>query len=130
MPDWKQIVREHLTGLKLEGSTEAEIFDELAQHLEDRYQELLASGMPEAEAQRIAREPLDASPSLAEALRRARRRPAPETPPRPTNHFALLFYDLRIALRGMRQKPGFSLMVICLRSEERRVGKECRSRWS
>lgn len=43
MPDWKQIVRDRLAGLKLEGSRESEVFDELAQHLEDRYDELLLS---------------------------------------------------------------------------------------
>jgi putative ABC transport system permease protein len=110
MPDWKRIVRDRLSALKLEGSRESEVFDELAQHLEDRYEELLLSGMPEAEAERIATEPLNANPSLVEALSRARNWPAPEPPARP-NHLANLLYDLRIALRGMRQKPTFSLLV-------------------
>ena len=111
MPDWNRIVHERLAGLKLEGASEAEIIDELAQHLEDRYQELLTEGVPQAEAQRIAIEPLNASPSLVEALRRARSRTAPEPPARPASHIGILLYDLRIALRGMRQRPGFSLLV-------------------
>jgi predicted permease len=114
MPDWKQIVREHLRGLKLDGSTESEIFDELAQHLEDRYQEVLAFGTSETEAHRITIEPLLSSPSLVEALRRARRRTVPEPPSRATGRFAFLFYDLRIASRAMRQKPGFSFMVVAM----------------
>ena len=114
MPDWKQIVRERLAALMLEGSTEAEIFDELAQHLEDRYQELVASGTPEADAQRIATEPLNDSTSVVEALRRARHRTVPEPPSRPARHLSVILYDLRIAIRGMRQKPGFSAMVIGL----------------
>ena len=71
MPDWKALVRTRLAGLKLEGSNESEVFDELAQHLEDRYEELLQSGIPAAEAERIALEPLHTSPSLVEALSRA-----------------------------------------------------------
>ena len=50
MPDWKRIVRDRLAALKLEGSRESEVVDELAQHLEDRYEELRLSGLPDAEA--------------------------------------------------------------------------------
>lgn len=110
MPDFKRIVRDRLAALKLEGSSESEVFDELAQHLEDRYEELLLSGVPEAEAVQIATEPLNAGPSLVETLNRARQRPAPQPPARP-NPLGDLLYDLRIALRGMRQKPAFSLLV-------------------
>jgi putative ABC transport system permease protein len=111
MPDWKGIVRHRLAALKLEGSKESEVFDELAQHLEDRYEELLQSGISEANAERIATEPLNTSPSLVEALSRARHPRAPEPPARPS-HLANLLYDMRIALRSMRRKPAFSLMVV------------------
>jgi putative ABC transport system permease protein len=112
MPDWNRIVGKRLAGLKLEPASEAEIIDELAQHVDDRYQELLAAGTPEPEAQRIALEPLNASPALVEALRRARSRTPPEPPARPSTLIAALLYDLRMSLRGMRQKPGFSFMVV------------------
>jgi len=36
MPDWKQLVRPHLTALSLPPTRENEIVDELAQHLEER----------------------------------------------------------------------------------------------
>jgi len=111
-PDWKRILRERLAGLNLDPAAEAEIFDELAQHLEDRYQELVASGIYDDEAIRIAAEPLDNSPSLTEALRRARRRPAPEPPSAKTSHLGVLAYDIRMSLRAIRQKPGFAAMVI------------------
>jgi predicted permease len=112
MHDWKQIVRERLSGLRLEGSREAEIVDEIAQHLDDRYQELLASGIPETEARCNALESLNASPSLVDALRQARIRTAPEPPSDDAGYVAVLSYDLRMALRGMRLQPGFCLMVI------------------
>jgi len=111
MPDWKGIVRQRLSALKLEGSQQSEVFDELAQHLEDRYEELIAAGYAPGDAERIAIEPLHTSPSLVEALSRARNPRKPEPPARP-NHIANLLYDARIALRGMRQKPAFSLMVV------------------
>jgi hypothetical protein len=44
MPDWKNVVREHIAPLRLEGSAEADLAEELAQHLEDRYGELLGAG--------------------------------------------------------------------------------------
>ena len=38
MPDWKAEVRRRLRGLKLAPSQEAEIVEELAQHLEEVYE--------------------------------------------------------------------------------------------
>jgi len=111
MPDWKRIVRERLAALKLDGSQESEVFDELAQHLEDRYEELLEAGVSPADAERLAIEPLNTSPSLVEALSRARHPREPEPPARP-NHLSNLLYDMRIALRGMQRKPAFSFMVV------------------
>ena len=46
MPEWKQLVRERLQGLKLDGAREVEIVDELSQHLEDRYDALRSTGGP------------------------------------------------------------------------------------
>jgi hypothetical protein len=40
MVDWKHEITQRLAELKLEPTGEAEIVEELAQHLEDRYQEL------------------------------------------------------------------------------------------
>jgi putative ABC transport system permease protein len=54
MPDWTQHVRPRLSGLRLSPAREAEIVEELSQHLEDRYQELLAGGMSPDEAERVA----------------------------------------------------------------------------
>jgi chromosome segregation ATPase len=44
MPDWKQESKRRLAELKLAPTREAEIVEELAQHLGDRYHELLAGG--------------------------------------------------------------------------------------
>ena len=112
MPDWKRIVRERLAELHMEGGSEAEIFDELAQHLEDRYAELLASGISAEQAQQAAMEPLRDGASVAAALQKARRKSAP-TPPEPNaGIFAGALYDLRMAWRNMLRQPGFTLMVV------------------
>ena len=114
MHDWKPLVRRRLAGAKLEGIREAEVVDELAQHLEDRYQALRSTGIADPEAQRQASEELSGNELLAEELRKAAR-PSTNAPIGSSNHGGLLtglFYDLRIALRNLRLKPAFSLMVI------------------
>ena len=42
MRDWKEEIRQRLADLRLAPTREAEIVEELAQHIEDRYAELLA----------------------------------------------------------------------------------------
>ena len=54
MPEWKPEILRRLATLKLTSTREAEIVDELSQHLEDRFQELLASGEPEEAAFRAS----------------------------------------------------------------------------
>jgi putative ABC transport system permease protein len=72
MPDWKQVIRERILGVKLDGARESEIVDELAQHLEDRYDALRSAGAPETEARRQALEELNGGEMLAEELRKLR----------------------------------------------------------
>ena len=50
MPEWKPEILRRLAPLRLAPTREAEIADELAQHLEDRYQELHRTGYSEEEA--------------------------------------------------------------------------------
>ncbi len=50
MPDWKQLVREHLAPLRLPPERELEIVEELAQDLEAVYDEAVATGSTEPEA--------------------------------------------------------------------------------
>ena len=44
MPDWNDAIRARLKNLNLEGARERGIVQELADHLDDRYRELLESG--------------------------------------------------------------------------------------
>jgi len=72
MPDWKEAVRERLRGLNLEGAREDEIVEELAQHLGDRYAELVAGGAAEDQALRSVTDELAGGDLLAQGLRNAR----------------------------------------------------------
>jgi putative ABC transport system permease protein len=40
-PDWRGEIRQRLAELQLDAAREAQIVDEMAQHLDDRYEELL-----------------------------------------------------------------------------------------
>jgi hypothetical protein len=71
MPEWKQDILRRLTALKLSPTREAEIADELAQHLEDRYQELLASGQTEDAAYHTSLGELKDEHFFARNLRRS-----------------------------------------------------------
>jgi hypothetical protein len=115
MPDWKEIVRERLAGIGFDGAYEAQIVDEMAQQLEDRYDELRAAGTPEGDAHRLVREELK-SERLVEDLRKARtalRQPPALGSPPPRRGFLSGFrHDLKTALRAIRLNTAFSLMVI------------------
>src|SRR3989442_12430716 len=73
MPEWKQEIRQGLAGLKLEPPREAEITEELSQHLEDRYRELIASGVSDDQAFRVVLAELNDTPLLANELHRVER---------------------------------------------------------
>jgi len=54
MPDWKPHIRSRLASLRLSAAREGEIVEELAQHLEDRWRELVSGGVSEDEATKLA----------------------------------------------------------------------------
>ena len=51
MANWNHIVRQHLAVLRLPPEREIEIVEELALHLEAAYEDALADGLSEAEAE-------------------------------------------------------------------------------
>lgn len=50
MLDWKAEVSKKFAGMRLEPAHQAEMIEEMAQHLEDRYQELINNGLSNEEA--------------------------------------------------------------------------------
>ncbi len=117
MPDWSEAIRERLRGLNLDGAREAEIIEELSQHLGDRYAEMVAGGATEDHAIRSMMEELQGS-DLLEGLRNARQ-PAPREPlglgaSGGTGALGGLGHDLKVAVRSIRVNPAFSLTVVLM----------------
>src|SRR5689334_15755550 len=101
MPDWRSEVRQRLGRARLSPAREAEVVEELAQHVQDRYEELRAAGKDEAAARAIAldecegedegwpAEPLPLPPPIGLSTRGATMR-------------GMLWQDVRYALRTCR----------------------------
>lgn len=116
MPEWQEEIRHRLAGLKLAPLREAEIVEELAQHLDDRYEELLALGHSPEAAYNVSLTELNESDLMVRELRLVERRVAPEPinldGNRRNNMFSGVWQDLRYGARSLRKNPGFSLVVI------------------
>src|SRR5215470_14357902 len=78
MPEWKEEIKRRLASLKLAPAREAEIVEELSQHLDDCYAELLSGGATPTEAERLTLAEVRESESLAPELRRVEREVAQE----------------------------------------------------
>jgi predicted permease len=108
MPEWKPEILRRLAPLKLSPAREGEIADEMAQHLEDRYQELLATGQSEDAAFRTAIDELKEEGFLAGNLRRVENdfyREPIALGKGSSNFFSDIVQDTRFAVRLLRKTP-------------------------
>src|SRR3990170_5546780 len=115
MPDWKPHIRSRLASLRLSSSRENEIIEELSQHLEDRWRELVAGGASEDEATKLALAGFQEGDLLARELAPLRQAHAPEliTPGTSAGYLlGDLWQDLRYATRTLRKQPTFALPAV------------------
>ena len=117
MRDWQREVRARLASLSLKPEREADIVDEIAQHLAERYREAISAGESPDEATRSALAEFRAGNVLAQriaALRQAHA-PAAVTLGASTGHLlADLKQDLRYAFRSFANQPGFAATVVLI----------------
>src|SRR5919106_3441973 len=115
MPEWAPHVRARLGSLRLSPTREAEIVDELSQHLEDRYRELIAGGASQEEATRSALADFQSGNVLAQKMASLRQAhvTVSATLGAPTGHMLSdLWQDVRYAARIFWKQPAFAATAI------------------
>jgi predicted permease len=116
MLDWKQEIRSRIADRRIDPAREGSMIEELSQHLEDRYRELLSAGDSEPDARERVLGELEGSESFAAALpagkSRSNRNAMPPATSASGNLFSDLRRDLRFGLRGMIHAPAFSIFAV------------------
>jgi len=114
MYDWKNEIREALSQLALRPLREAEIVEELSQHLEDRYEDLLLQGYAEDEAEQKTLSEFRQNEMIRDlrGLERTYLEPVELGQEPRSSQTAGLWEDLRYAFRMLLSQFGVSLIVI------------------
>jgi putative ABC transport system permease protein len=116
MPEFKDEIRKRLASLKLAPEREAEIIEELSQHLDDEFERAVSRGATEPEARQAVLSELKESDPLAPSLKRVERRvqqnPIAMGTQRKRNMFADLSQDVRYGARMLLRNPAFTAIAV------------------
>src|SRR5260221_14764066 len=112
--DFKSLVRASLGPLNVDPVREADIVDELAQHVAEHHADLIASGVPADRARAMALAPLADRDHVAAEIARADRprHAAPAPPPAGVSLFVDFARDVRYAARLLRRAPGVAFVAL------------------
>ena len=112
MPEWRDQVETALEGVNLEPHRRAAIVLELSEHLEDRYEELVARGAAPADAAAAVRHELARGDLLRDAL--AEIEPKPRTPLEPQGQAPRggWWSDARYGVRTLLRRPGLTIIAL------------------
>src|SRR3954471_4195409 len=115
MPEWRSDIVSRLKGAKnLRPESEADLIDELSQHLDEHYAELRAQGESDADARTLALAELDAMDVMIAAREKAR-------PWRGTNEplggsgsegIGAVLDDMRYGFRVLLRNPGLAFAAV------------------
>lgn len=116
MLDWKSEIEKRLGDSRIPPPAERDVIQELAEHLEDRYAELLSSGLEEGAAREAVLAELENLDRVTAALPCARRESRSGNPaagqPASRSLIADLGRDLRYGWRVIRKSPVFTVFAI------------------
>ncbi|HEX5069674.1 MAG TPA: FtsX-like permease family protein [Vicinamibacterales bacterium] len=110
--EWRALVRERVADLRLDPATEADVLDELAQHLQDCYRDGIARGIDGVAARAAALCELEGHPRLAREISQLRTMPMEPRHDESRSGWRALFDDGVFAVRRLRHSPGFAVVAI------------------
>jgi predicted permease len=116
--NWRHLVRERLGRGTAGDVTSDDVVEELAEHLEQRYEEVRGSGASDDAAWRRVMAELEDAPAMARAIARDRPPTGRVVAPPPTagtpRLLADLWSDVRYACRLLAAAPGFAVAAVAI----------------